>query len=218
MHHFIFPTQDTWISSGSSTVDGESFKDQNFGRDQILEVKKEFYNSSFNYPTRALVNFSGTDFIELSKSFADGTIPQPTAHGSADGAKVYLRLFEAEGNAELTDTSYSLLISPISQSWKEGSGKFSDNPKNTDGCSWENRKNPVGGTAIAWDTPGVSELSVSQSIQSFENESPDLNAEVTNMFRAWLQGQFTKGNNGMLIRFSDAQETSLTHFGHLKFF
>ena len=36
MHHFIFPSQDTWISSGSSTIDGESFKDQNFGRDQIL--------------------------------------------------------------------------------------------------------------------------------------------------------------------------------------
>ena len=74
MHHFIFPTQDTWISSGSSTIDGESFKDQNFGRDQILEIKKEFYNNSFNYPTRALVNFSGTEFTEMSKSINDGSI------------------------------------------------------------------------------------------------------------------------------------------------
>ena len=32
MHHFIFPNQDTWISSGSSNVTGESFRDQNFGR------------------------------------------------------------------------------------------------------------------------------------------------------------------------------------------
>ena len=24
MHHFIFPTQDTWVSSGSSIVTGES--------------------------------------------------------------------------------------------------------------------------------------------------------------------------------------------------
>ena len=47
MHHFIFPSQDTWVSSGSSTITGESFRDQNFGRDQILEVKKEFFNSSF---------------------------------------------------------------------------------------------------------------------------------------------------------------------------
>ena len=51
MHHFIFPSQDTWISSGSSTITGDSFKNQNFGRDQILEVKKEFFNNSFNFPT-----------------------------------------------------------------------------------------------------------------------------------------------------------------------
>ena len=62
MHHFIFPNQDTWISSGSSTITGESFKDQNFGRDQILEIKKEFYNLSFNYPTRALLEFNGNEF------------------------------------------------------------------------------------------------------------------------------------------------------------
>jgi len=210
MHHFIFPSQDTWISSGSSTIDGESFKDQNFGRDQILEVKKEFYNSSFNYPTRALVNFSGTEFTELSKSVSDGTI--------ASDAKYYLRLFEAEGNAELNDTSYRLAIQPISQSWKEGSGKFGDNPKNTDGCSWKNRTNPIGGTATAWDTPGVSVLSVSASAQNFENESPDINVEVTNMVNMWLQGQSTKGNQGMLIRFNSTQETDSTHFGHLKFF
>ena len=210
MHHFIFPSQDTWISSGSSTIDGTSFKDQNFGRDQILEVKKEFYNSSFNYPTRALVNFSGTEFTELSKSVSDGTI--------ASDAKYYLRLFEAEGNAELNDTSYRLAIQPISQSWKEGSGKFGDNPKNTDGCSWKNRTNPIGGTATAWDTPGVSVLSVSASAQNFENESPDINVEVTNMVNMWLQGQSTKGNQGMLIRFNSTQETDSTHFGHLKFF
>ena len=77
MHHFIFPTQDTWISSGSSNITGESFKDQNFGRDQVLEVKKEFYNNAFNYPTRALIQFSGTEFTELSKSVADGTIVRP---------------------------------------------------------------------------------------------------------------------------------------------
>ena len=208
MHHFIFPSQDTWISSGSSTIDGTSFKDQNFGRDQILEVKKEFYNSSFNYPTRALVNFSGTEFTELSKSVSDGTI--------ASDAKYYLRLFEAEGNAELNDTSYRLAIQPISQSWKEGSGKFGDNPKNTDGCSWENRTNPIGGTATAWDTPGVSVLSVSASAQNFENESPDINVEVTNMVNMWLESR--EENYGMLIRFNSTQETDSTHFGHLKFF
>ena len=208
MHHFIFPTQDNWISSGSSTIDGTSFKDQNFGRDQILEIKKEFYNSSFNYPTRALVNFSGTEFTEMSKSIVDGSI-------SSD-AKFYLRLYEAEGNAELTDTTYRLAIQPISQSWKEGSGKFGDNPKNTDGCSWENRTNPVGGSATAWANPGVTVLTVSASGQTFENESPDINVEVTDMVNMWLSG--SEENYGMLIRFNSTQETDDTHFGHLKFF
>ena len=211
MHHFIFPSKDTWISSGSSTITGESFKDQNFGRDQILEVKKEFFNNSFNYPTRALVQFSGTEFTELSKSVADGTI--------ASDAKYYLRLYEAEGNAEFTDQTFSLSIQPISQSWTEGTGKFGDNTKNTNGCSWENRHNFIGGTAQTWDTPGVDVLSVSQSTFVInDGDSPDVNVEVTDMVNMWLQGQSTKGNQGMLIRFDGASETNDTTFGHLKFF
>ena len=208
MHHFIFPTRDTWISSGSSTITGESFRDQNFGRDQILEVKKEFFNLSFNYPTRALVQFSGDEFTELSKSVADGTI--------ASDAKYYLRLYEAEGNTEFSDTQYTLAAQPISGSWQEGTGKFSDNPKNTIGCSWENSSNILGGTATAWATPGGSVLSVSESLQNFTAVSPDVNMDVTNMVNMWLQGQ--EENYGMLIRFSGTQETDSLRFGHLKFF
>jgi len=207
MHHFIFPNQDTWISSGSSTITGESFKDQNFGRDQILEVKKEFYNNSFNYPTRALVQFSGTEFTELSKSVSDGTI--------SSNAKYYLRLFEAEGNAEMTET-YTLAVQPISQSWTEGTGKFGDKPKNTNGCSWENRSNPIGGTEVAWANAGTSVLTLSSSTQVFSNEAPDVNVEVTNMVNMWLEGQ--EENYGMLINFSGSQETDSETFGHLKFF
>ena len=215
MHHFIFPSQDTWISSGSSTVTGESFKNQNFGRDQILEVKKEFYNSSFNYPTRALVQFTGTEFTELSKSIADGTIPQPVTPTGVSGTKVYLRLYEAEGNAEMTE-DYTLAVQPISQSWTEGTGKFGDRPKNTNGCSWENRSNPLGGTAVTWADAGVSVYPVSSSTQAFSNQSPDVNVDITNMFRMWLKGQ--EENYGMLINFSGSQETDATTFGHLKFF
>ncbi len=43
---------------------------------------------------------------------------------------------------------YTLAIQPISQSWVEGTGKFGDNPKNTNGCSWENRSNPIGGKSL----------------------------------------------------------------------
>jgi len=218
MHHFIFPSKDTWISSGSSTITGESFKDQNFGRDQILEVKKEFYNNSFNYPTRALVQFSGTEFTELSKSIVDGTIPKPQT-GSLAGSKFYLRLYEAEGNAEFIDQTFALKIQPISQSWQEGTGKFGDNPKNTNGCSWENKRNSINSTAQTWDTPGVDVLSVSQSTFTInDGDSPDVNVEVTNMVNMWLEEQSTKGNQGMLIRFDGAGETNDTVLAHLKYF
>ena len=207
MHHFIFPNQDTWISSGSNKITGETFTDQNFGRDQILEVKKEFFNNSFDHQTRALVQFSGTEFTELSKSVADGTI--------ASDAKYYLRLYEAEGNAEMTE-EYTLAIQPISQSWTEGTGKFGDRPKNTNGCSWENRSNPTGGSEVPWANAGVTVYSISSSTQTFSNQSPDVNVEVTDMVNMWLQGQ--EENYGMLVSFSGSQETDSTTFGHLKFF
>ena len=217
MHHFIFPTQDTWISSGSNKITGESFTDQNFGLDQILEVKKEFYNNSFDHQTRALVNFEGVDFTELSNMVTAGDI--------ALDAKYYLRLYEAEGNAEMTET-YKLSITPISQSWTEGTGKFGDNPKNTNGCSFDNRSNPIGGTAVPWAKAGLSTGSIyltpdnldvaSSSIQTFSNQSPDVNVDVTDMVKMWFSGSVE--NYGMLIRFSGSQETDSETFGHLKFF
>ena len=214
MHHFIFPTADSWISSGSSTIDGTSFKDQNFGRDQILEVKKFFYNNSFDHQTRALINFEGTEFTNVSKSIVDDKITSP---------KFYLKLYEAEGNSELSE-EYKLHVQPISQSWTEGTGKFGDNPKNTNGASWENKSNFIGSTEVTWSTAtgtsnygvSVNPGNVSSSVQSFSNESPDVNVEVTDMVKAWLSGSIN--NYGMLVRFSGSQETDSNTFGHLKFF
>ena len=207
MHHFIFPKQDTWISSGSNVdTTNISERDQNFGKDQILEIKKKFYNSKFQNQTRALVQFTGTDFTEMSESIADGKITSP---------QFFLKMFEAEGNAKIA-TDYKLAIQPISQSWTEGTGKFSGNPKNTNGCSWENRSNPYGGTAVTWSNAGTSILTVSQSTQTFSNESSDVEVEVTNMVNGWLSNQY--GNYGMLVSFSATQETDETTSGNLKFF
>ena len=92
MHYSIFPTADSWISSGSNKITGVTRTDQNFGQDEILELKKFFYNSSFDHQTRILLNFNGTDFTSISSSVSDGTISSP---------KYYLKLFEAEGNSDL---------------------------------------------------------------------------------------------------------------------
>ena len=212
MIHFIFPTKDSWISSGSNKVTGVTESDQNFGQDQILEVKKFFYDLSFDYQTRALIDFTGTEFTEMSKSIAGGTITNP---------KFFLRLYEAEGNQELS-TEYKLLAQPLSQSWDEGVGSFGDSPKTTNGVSWDNRNNKTGATATSWSNAdgsqnsGGSVHSVSSSVQSFSYESPDIELEISDMVNGWLDGKIT--NNGVLLRFSGSQETDSETFGQLKFF
>jgi hypothetical protein len=208
MHHFIFPTKDSWISSGSNKVTGVTERDQNFGQDQILELKKFFYNSSFDYPTRVLIDFTGTDFTSLSSSISSGDITNPT---------FYLRLYEAEGNQELS-TEYKLAAFPLSQSWDEGIGKFGDSPKVTDGVSWNNKRNKTGGLTATWSQSGTSYISSSGNLasQSFLYESPDINMNVTDIVNNWLNE--TNPNYGFLLRFSGSQETDSTTFGQLKFF
>ena len=218
MHHFIFPSKTAWISSGSSNVTGESFRNQNFGKDQIIEIKKEFFNLSLDYQTRGLIQFSGDEFNKMSQSLVDGDI--------AADAKFYLRLYEAEGNQDLS-TEYKIAVSPLSESWTEGRGKFGDDPKITDGVSWENVEFPDGQTATTWSnadgTPnhGGNFVYVSGSVQTFSDESPDIELDISDMTRAWLSGSKNAGginNNGLLLRFSGSQETNSSSFGHLKFF
>jgi len=216
MHHFIFPTIDSWISSGSNKVTGVTEADQNFGQDQILEIKKFFYNSSFDYPTRALISFTGQEFTNVSQSIVDGDIVEP---------EFYLRLYEAEGNQELS-TEYKLLAQPISQSWDEGIGKFGDSPKVTDGVSWDNRNNKTGNSAVTWSVGNGNQAyggvvhDVSHSVQTFSYESPDIEIDITDMAKGWLSGSQEGGfdNNGILLRFSGSQETDSVTFGQLKFF
>ena len=213
MHYFTFASQDTFITSGSNRITGDSERDKNFGQDQILELKKEFFNDSLDFPTRVLVQF---DLTTISESVADGTITNPS---------YFLRLFEAEGNQEQT-LEYTLSAQPISQSWDEGVGKSADNPKTINGCSWENRINKPGISAITWSnadgTPshGVATHLVSSSTQTFSNQSPDVEMNITDMTTMWISGSSNGGfeNYGLLLRFSGSEETDSTTFGQLKFF
>ncbi len=215
MHHFIYATKDAWISSGSSHIDGESYRDQNFGQDEILEVKKEFWNKSFDYQTRALISFKGSEFTSLSQSIVDGDIVDP---------KFYLRLYEAEGIQDLT-LDYKLAAFALSQSWDEGVGKFGDNPKVTNGVSWDNRYYYPGSTEVTWSKSekgmdiqlqgGAVNTGSWNASQSFSSESPDVEMDITGIVNYWL---LSGSNEGVLVRFSGSQETNDITFGQLKFF
>ncbi len=213
MHYFIYATKDTWISSGSNHID-TAYTDANFGKDEILELKKEFWNQSFDYPTRILVSFAGTELNDVSMSISDGTISDP---------KFYLRLYEAEGVQELSQ-DYKIVAYPLSQSWAEGVGKLDDKPKVTNGASWVNRNYYPGASAVTWsNATGTSSYGgryITSSgwiaSQSFSNESPDINMNVTDIVNKWLNKSVD--NHGMLLRFSASQETNTETHGKLKFF
>lgn len=244
MHYFIFPSADSWITSGSSQIDGTSFKDQNFGQDQILELKKHFQNLEFKHQTRVLVNFEGDNFTELKSLINTGKIPSDASYK--------LKLFEAQGNSDLS-AEYKLSGFPLYQSWKEGVGKFNDDPKTTEGCSWENRDNPIGATPVSWslsseDVPfgeyysffssadsSFNDVQTSdfldgannnggvwikdsgfEASQTFNLQSPDIDMDVTDIVNRWVNDGIS--NNGFILKFSGSQETDSSTFGRLKFF
>lgn len=210
----LFPTKTSWISSGSSHIDGTSYRDQNFGQDAILELKKNFWNKDFDYQTRALISFAGSDFTNMSQSIVDGDITSP---------KFYLRLYEAKGTQDLT-TEYKLAAFPLSQSWDEGTGEFGDSPKVTNGVSWENRNYYPGSTEVSWSADGGDSRhgghyvsgSGNEAFQSFSYESPDIEMDVTDIVDNWLDE--TNNNYGFILRFSGSQETDDETYGQLKFF
>lgn len=211
MHKFFHVTQDTYISSGSNTATtGVSERDQNFGKDAILELKKVFVNQTYDSSTRVLVQFDNTNIKNYISS----------SNISTGNYSASLRLYESNGTQGLSE-EYSISVHPILEQWAEGVGKFGDDPKVTDGCSWAYRTS-VNGVSQSWSTPGVTISDVSASFmanyltQSYKNESPDVDINITDILQAQLDG--TIPNYGYLLKLSGSIETSGTSFEDLKFF
>ena len=204
MHRYFFTTKDSFISSGSNTITGEDFTDKNTGQDEVLELKKVFFNRGFHYPTRVLVQFD-TDEIEtyISSSVLPNTY------------KLNLRLYETEGTSGLSE-DYTIAAYPLSESWDEGIGKEADVPKTTEGCSWKYRQNYDGASEVDWDTLGGTYIAGDEVTQSFSSESPDINMNITSIASKWFNE--TNNNYGLLLRLSGSRETSSGSFEDLKFF
>ena len=204
MHRYFFTTKDAFISSGSNSITGEDFKDKNTGQDEVLELKKVYFDRAFHYPTRILVQF---DVDEIENYISSSVLPHDY--------KLNLRLYETEGTSGLTE-EYKVAAYPLSQEWDEGVGKETDVPKTTDGCSWKFRKNREGASELAWTTAGGTYIAGDEVSQSFSSESPDINMDITSLANKWFGG--TNTNYGMLLRFSGSRETSSGSFEDLKFF
>ena len=203
MHRSFFAVKDTFINSGSDFFDGTTFQDKNVGQDEILEIKKVFFNSKFHHPTRTLIQFN-TD--EIENYISASVLPEDY--------RVVLKMFETEGTSGLSET-YDLAAYPISESWDEGVGKEADDPKTVEGCSWLNRKNS-NGIETRWADAGVTYIANDEITQSFSLSSPDIEMDITTVAKKWFGG--VNENHGLLIRLSGSRETSSGSYEDLKFF
>ena len=207
----------------------ERFTERNTGVDQILELIKissasSDFSNTFN--TRILIDF-GSEINTLRTAVNNGSIP--TIGHSSTEAKVYLKMFAAESQDLLR--TYELEAYPVSESWTNGNGMFSDIPEVQNGVSWLYRSGTPntlfwntgsaasGGDASATITNGGGTWitgSTYEASQSFQNEVPDIRMDVTDIVKHWVDEDIT--NNGFIVKRSVTDELSGEILGSLKFY
>ncbi len=209
----IFASSDTTLYSSSPAA--------NAGLDEILEISVKNSNNPSNYfvdpvPSepliqdnlrRAIISFSDTDIATL-KSFSTGSW------------KTNLRLFLA--TAENLNTTYSLEVRQVSQSWQMGTGKFGDIPETRNGACWYS-PNQFTTASNQWGngsyylTPGGGSWTNEFVTQSFGySDNKDINVDVSSIVNTWFSG--SNSNYGFLIKHPNAIEQNSGSYIGLSFF
>ncbi len=224
-YYSIFPEKDTTLYShpNRSTM--------NAGNDEILElVKEKGNNNSLYYPSRILLQFSNSDIqlaIAKSNNFTSS-----------------LELFSTEHKN--LSAEQSVEVFPLSSSWNEGTGKYSNLPISSNGSSWLYKDNDssktkwltssfgVGSTGSISTTVSITKGggewytgSLFKGTQTFSNaDSLDLNVDVTNIvqkFSASINASQTYPtgipNYGFILKNSDTIEENVSSSnGTLQYF
>lgn len=200
-------------ATGSLTgyVNGNEVKNEQ----NVSIVNKKFIN-------RSLLKF---DLSFISQSIVSGDIINP---------KFFLKMFITE--AKELPIQYKIFAFPISQSWIQGDGYWSDDGSR-EGVSWNCRDEysssfwffPYRTDIITSSVDYLNDYSyVSESFmrgggtwynmpctQSFNYESADLNLDVTNIVNRWLDQ--TIPNEGLILMCSEETNPSGSN-AHLFFF
>ena len=220
----IFPEKDATIYS--------EYPVKNTGIDEILEVST-FYNTTVPQTSRFLIQFSQDEISSLI----------------SDTDKISSSIFQADLKLFLADisglnTSTTLEAYPISGSWNMGTGRYSNQPETTNGCSWKfklssgsnawslddfsnkvtasyNANSPGGGT---WYTGSNLDLIVTQSQVLSYSSDKDININVTDTVLTWnsysLDNSNGFPNDGFIIKQSEEDEfvADLNYVTNIKYF
>jgi len=179
----------------------ESLPNRNTGFDEILEVGK---TADGQERIRSLLKFDAT---AISNAISAGVLDP--------GATFFLKLrianaarFQQGQRMEVARVSAS-----VSYSWEEGTGYFAQDLKNPqDGASWTARTStqdwPSGSEGADWETAGKAPV-----IFDFKPEDPRI--DISGIVRDFVSASY---NNGIMLKFPLADESSSLSRGIIKFF
>tara|TARA_Y100001973_G_scaffold69515_1_gene101425 strand:+ start:5964 stop:7124 length:1161 start_codon:yes stop_codon:yes gene_type:complete len=231
-YYFLFPEKDTTLYSHPDR------SEMNAGSDEILEIVKEKGSTdNLLYPSRILMQFKNEDIQDIisdhigSAKFNDGI------------TNAKLQLTSAEPKNLLP--TLNLKVFAVSQSWDEGTGRYTNIPTGSNGASWKYRTNTtlanewITASFAAGSTGSISSSVLTQgggtwytgsgfesSQQFLSGESLDTNFDVTDIVTKWSASLFAAStypngihNSGFLIKKPDTIETNISYsFGELQYF
>ena len=231
-YYFLFPEIDTTLYSHPDR------KTMNTGADEILEVTKEKGTTDdIHYPTRILVKFKNEEI----KSTISNTLGHNNFNNSS--TKVNLQLTAAEPKNLIQTLNLNLFA--ISQSWDEGTGRYTNIPTGSNGASWQYRFNSTVSTEWATSsfaaptTGSIASTLITQgggvwytgsgfeSTQQFlVGDSLDTDFNVLSIVQKFSASLFNSStyptgveNNGFLIKKPDTIEENVSaSFGELQYF
>ena len=195
----------------------------NMGLADSLEVFSIYAqaNSSSLEASRVLVQFPVTSSIisgvtTILEDRNNGKIPE------SGSVNFYLRLFNVPTD-KTVPRNFTLVASPISQSWQEGNGldmdNYSDLTYNGVGSNWINAR-----TNVTWSNPGGDFLtgasySAFNYEQNFDNGTENLEMDVTALVEQWITGTAGGGlgNYGFGVFLTSSEESGTQSYYTKKF-
>tara|TARA_Y100000592_G_scaffold4336_1_gene6295 strand:+ start:127 stop:1287 length:1161 start_codon:yes stop_codon:yes gene_type:complete len=231
-YYFIFPEKDATIYSHPNRIT------LNTGGDEIIEVVKEQGNSDqIYYPSRILIKFKDE---EIKTTISD-KIGSSIFNNSTSSVALKLYTTEHKNLSRVLD----LEVFPVSQSWDEGNGRFTNIPTSSNGCSWVFRDNNISKTEWATgsfangstgsiDASGITEgggvwytgSNFKGTQQFLQGDNLDTNIDVTSIVQKFSASLFSSdtyptgiNNHGFIVKQLDSieQDTS-SSFGELQYF
>ena len=224
------------FSSADATLYSR-YPSKNTGRDPILEVSAKnsqdgvrflgrtglTQNPYYTYDLAANSNYSttgeyfaGSDIRRAVLQFSPADIAKlkTFASQSVSGSwQANLQLFLA--SAQNLNTTYSLDVFALTQSWEMGTGQFAQVPESQNGVNWI-YTGPYGNSPL-WNQTGSAYTSSYTGSQFFDYMSnKDINMNISDIMDGWFSASIA--NYGVVVKHPNYIEQNTASYVDLKFF